>query len=126
MEGFNNYTGHMSYISTWEERQRKMEQNKADVKRDRFDLFNDLGIESKEVIDGIGDCSKCFYKYNCHKKQNGYYCRHYLDCSEHDKKVWNSAIEEFGNWMAEEGFESSCHNIKCWIKEYKILKENNK
>lgn len=28
------------------------------------------------------------------------------------------AIKDFGEWLAKEGYDSSCHNIKAWITEY--------
>ncbi len=30
------------------------------------------------------------------------------------------AIDEFGNWLFENGYDSSSHNIKAWITEYNL------
>lgn len=38
----------------------------------------------------------------------------------HDRQVKAEAIEEFGNWLFENGYDSSSHNIKAWITEYNL------
>lgn len=38
-----------------------------------------------------------------------------MGLSKEDKR---RVLADFGNWLEEEGYDSSCHNIKAWITEY--------
>lgn len=69
---------------------------------------------TKQDIDNITDASeyKMVTEFGVAFKE--------LDTSKHDAQVKADAIYEFGNWLSENGYDSSAHNIKAWITEYNL------
>ena len=50
--------------------------------------------------------------------QNNEEC--WFACKE---KIRKEVVKDFGHWLSENGYDSSCHTIDLWIKTYLELKE---
>lgn len=83
-------------LSDWELNKKIVKETAEQTKKLKANNFNHLS-----ELNGVWeqyDCEKCYSRFDCKYKGQGltHVCSNWFkDSSEHDKKVWDSAIDEF-------------------------------
>lgn len=71
-------------------------------------------------VDGLSeawscDCGKCFHRFICKDKHNGFYCKSYFNSEDHDKQVRANAIDKFAEklseWCCDEAYMTTINGV---------------
>lgn len=63
------------------------------------------------------DCGKCFHRFICKDKHDGFYCKSYFNSDEHDKQVRADVIDEFVKAFKDNMLKSTMPTWMCYVEE---------
>lgn len=94
MQGFNNYSGEMSYISDWDIKHREIARRTENIKKSNKESFGSFNEELNAVWDN--KCDVCYHRYSCKFNGKGTCPRpeSYFTSVEHDAALKDEVLDK--------------------------------